>query len=129
MFKFPRIYVCMWIITFDEAQEVMGSDPQARCLVAPDAWRKALRPYDADVYHTPELKDGSESRRIDKGQPVALRTAEVSALVEQRAPQPPLMSVPVCIECCQACSPEQASVRRVAHFWRHELDLAPGRPS
>lgn len=106
----------------------MGSDPQARRLATPNARREALRAYLAEVHHAPELKHGSQGRRIDKCQTVARCAAEVSTLVEQRAPQPPLMSIPVRVERCQACSPEEGSVRRVAHFRRHELDVARGRP-
>lgn len=80
----------------------MCPDSQARSLATPNAGRKILRPDVPKVHHASELEDGSQGRRIDKGHTVALHTAEVPALVEQWAPQPPLMSIPVRIEPCHA---------------------------
>lgn len=107
----------------------MSPNPQSRRLSAPNAWREVLRPDFPQVDDAPQLEDSAKGRRINKSYAVAVRAAEVPALVEQRAPQPSLASVSMGIEQCQSCSPEEASVRRVARLWHHKLNVAPCRPS
>lgn len=93
-------YFHEFVLTFNEAQKVVSSDPQACRLAAFDARGEVLWPDTPKVCQSFQLQNGAQGGCVDERDTVALGACKVPALVEKGSPQSSVVLVAIWIERC-----------------------------